>query len=244
MENKDSILNFVKERKSAHATQEGWGEDQEKKRRAAGRDNGSCASNCPSCNERKRKAAARWLQFEVSGGFKILNHLFGSTLLEKSRPTTSSLKRTNTSKRARVDNSIRNPTNPAIPPYLERWGPLLQISGNYYLELVCEFYANMFHKTDKDLSTIISTAKSVRIILDKERLTSLLGIRDKGNTITTDSKRKSMMRTRIGIMRRLAIALRSARVRRRPGKRTLSSILLSSIAAMLGTKFKRYGYPH
>ncbi|KAI5653129.1 hypothetical protein M9H77_30316 [Catharanthus roseus] len=45
-------------------------------------------------------------------------------------------------------------------PY-RRWA-LLNISGNCYTKLVKEFYVNMFHKMDKDLSTIISTVKAVR----------------------------------------------------------------------------------
>ncbi|KAI5681567.1 hypothetical protein M9H77_02795 [Catharanthus roseus] len=37
----------------------------------------------------------------------------------------------------------------------------------------------MVHKTDKDLQTIISTVKRARIILTRERFSSLLGIRDR-----------------------------------------------------------------
>lgn len=72
------------------------------------------------------------------------------------------------------------------------WKPFLHISGVYYSDLVREFYANMFHKTDKDLSTIISIVKGVRIILDRERLASILGIMDEGSTIIVDSNKKSI----------------------------------------------------
>lgn len=50
----------------------------------------------------------------------------------------------------------------------------------------------MFHKTYKELSTIISVVKGVRINLDKARLASILGIRDGGNTVKVDSNRKSV----------------------------------------------------
>lgn len=49
----------------------------------------------------------------------------------------------------------------------------------------------MFHKTNKDLFTIISTVKGVRI-LDRERLASILGIRDEETTVTVDSNDKSI----------------------------------------------------
>ncbi|KAI5667374.1 hypothetical protein M9H77_17227 [Catharanthus roseus] len=48
------------------------------------------------------------------------------------------------------------------------WVPLQHIYGNYYPELVREFYANMTNKTNKDLQTIISTVKRVRIVHDRE----------------------------------------------------------------------------
>lgn len=50
----------------------------------------------------------------------------------------------------------------------------------------------MLHKTDKDLSTIISTVKGVRILLDRELLASILGIADAGNTISIDSNKKTI----------------------------------------------------
>lgn len=43
-----------------------------------------------------------------------------------------------------------------------------------------------------DLSTIISIVNEIRIILDRERLVSILGIRDEGNTVTIDSNNKSI----------------------------------------------------
>lgn len=45
---------------------------------------------------------------------------------------------------------------------------------------------------DKDLFTIISTVKGVRIVLDRERVGSILGITDKGNTITIESNKKTI----------------------------------------------------
>ncbi|KAI5675900.1 hypothetical protein M9H77_06850 [Catharanthus roseus] len=62
----------------------------------------------------------------------------------------------------------------------------------YYPELVHEFYANIFHNGDKDLSTIISTVKEVRIVSYRERLASIMGITDAGNTITVDSNEKTI----------------------------------------------------
>ncbi|KAI5676254.1 hypothetical protein M9H77_07204 [Catharanthus roseus] len=47
-----------------------------------------------------------------------------------------------------------------------------------------EFYANMTYKTNKDLQTIISTIKGVRIILDRKRLASILGIPGTKNLLT------------------------------------------------------------
>ncbi|KAI5653515.1 hypothetical protein M9H77_30702 [Catharanthus roseus] len=39
------------------------------------------------------------------------------------------------------------------------WIPLLSLYGDYYPDLVREFYTNMLHKTDKDLPTIIFMSK-------------------------------------------------------------------------------------
>ncbi|KAI5653432.1 hypothetical protein M9H77_30619 [Catharanthus roseus] len=76
MENKDSILNLVQGCcKEPH--KKGEGEDQEKKRRAARGDSGSCASSCPSCNERKRKVAARRPQFKAANLRSSNEKLFG-----------------------------------------------------------------------------------------------------------------------------------------------------------------------
>ncbi|KAI5652344.1 hypothetical protein M9H77_29531 [Catharanthus roseus] len=72
------------------------------------------------------------------------------------------------------------------------WVPLLCFFGNFYLDLVCEFYASMLHKTEKDLKTIISTIKGVRIILTREHLASVLGISDEENLVTVDSKKKAI----------------------------------------------------
>ncbi|KAI5662205.1 hypothetical protein M9H77_21528 [Catharanthus roseus] len=70
--------------------------------------------------------------------------------------------------------------------------PDLDISGgyDYYPYLVREFYTNMNHKTNKYLQTIISTVKGVMIILDRERLASILEIPDNGNSVIVDSNRK------------------------------------------------------
>ncbi|KAI5681711.1 hypothetical protein M9H77_02939 [Catharanthus roseus] len=78
--------------------------------------------------------------------------------------------------------------------FLEGWVrfPLLRPSGDYYLDLVQEFYANMLHKMDKDLPTIISHIKGVRIVLERDRLASILGILENGNTVTMDSNRRAV----------------------------------------------------
>ncbi|KAI5652315.1 hypothetical protein M9H77_29502 [Catharanthus roseus] len=67
---------------------------------------------------------------------------------------------------------------------------LLYLSSDYYPNLVQEFYANMTHKTNKDLQTTVSTVKGVRIILDRERLETILAIQESGNLVTVDSNRK------------------------------------------------------
>ncbi|KAI5672621.1 hypothetical protein M9H77_12985 [Catharanthus roseus] len=62
-----------KERKSAHEEPQKKGEGKIKKKIGElwGETAAAEQSSCPSCNERKRKAAARRPQFEaVSGGFK------------------------------------------------------------------------------------------------------------------------------------------------------------------------------
>ncbi|KAI5681227.1 hypothetical protein M9H77_02454 [Catharanthus roseus] len=68
----------------------------------------------------------------------------------------------------------------------------LYLSWLYYPDLVLEFYANILHKMDKDLPTIISHVKGVRIVLERDRLASILGILDNGNTITVDSNRRAI----------------------------------------------------
>ncbi|KAI5675964.1 hypothetical protein M9H77_06914 [Catharanthus roseus] len=50
----------------------------------------------------------------------------------------------------------------------------------------------MTHKTNKDLRTIISTVKGVRIILNREHLASILGILDDGNSVTVNSNKKTI----------------------------------------------------
>ncbi|KAI5671476.1 hypothetical protein M9H77_11840 [Catharanthus roseus] len=50
----------------------------------------------------------------------------------------------------------------------------------------------MTHKTNEDLQTIISIVKRVRLILDRERLATILWIPDTGNSITIDSNRKTI----------------------------------------------------
>lgn len=50
------------------------------------------------------------------------------------------------------------------------WESVLHLSGDYCANFVREFYANMLHKNDKDLQTIITMVKGVRIILDRERV--------------------------------------------------------------------------
>lgn len=70
------------------------------------------------------------------------------------------------------------------------WEPFLYISKNYYPEFAREFYANMLHITDKDLFTILSTVKGVRIVLDRKSLASILGFRHERNNVTVDSNKK------------------------------------------------------
>ncbi|KAI5681011.1 hypothetical protein M9H77_02238 [Catharanthus roseus] len=72
------------------------------------------------------------------------------------------------------------------------WVPLLRLSGDYYPDLVREFYTNMLHKMDKDLPTIISQGKGVRIIVERDRVASILGIPDNRNTVTVDQNRRSI----------------------------------------------------
>ncbi|KAI5675898.1 hypothetical protein M9H77_06848 [Catharanthus roseus] len=50
----------------------------------------------------------------------------------------------------------------------------------------------MTHITNTDLQTLVSTIKTVRIILDKERQVTILGIPDNGNSVTVDSNRKTI----------------------------------------------------
>ncbi|KAI5681686.1 hypothetical protein M9H77_02914 [Catharanthus roseus] len=70
------------------------------------------------------------------------------------------------------------------------WVPFIRILDDYYPDLVQEFYANITHKTNKDLQNIISTVKRVRIILDRECLATILWILDAGNSVIVDSNRK------------------------------------------------------
>ncbi|KAI5671431.1 hypothetical protein M9H77_11795 [Catharanthus roseus] len=48
----------------------------------------------------------------------------------------------------------------------------------------------MLHKRDKELPTIISHVQGVRIVLERDRLVSILGIPNNRNTITMDSNRR------------------------------------------------------
>ncbi|KAI5677231.1 hypothetical protein M9H77_08181 [Catharanthus roseus] len=87
------------------------------------------------------------------------------------------------------------------------WVPLICISGEHYPDLVQEFHANMTQKTDKDLQTIISIVKVVRIVLDRECLAFILGILDNENTVIMDSIKKPLTRTRTRILMRLVAVL-------------------------------------
>ncbi|KAI5653321.1 hypothetical protein M9H77_30508 [Catharanthus roseus] len=73
------------------------------------------------------------------------------------------------------------------------WVLLIRLSGHYYPNLVPEFYANMTHKTNKECQTIVLTIKGLRIILDRERLVTVLGIPDNENQIIVDSNRKTII---------------------------------------------------
>ncbi|KAI5667111.1 hypothetical protein M9H77_16964 [Catharanthus roseus] len=55
----------------------GEGKFKKKKRSAAGGDSNNCVSSCPSFNERKRRATARWPQFEVANLRSSNEKLFG-----------------------------------------------------------------------------------------------------------------------------------------------------------------------
>lgn len=62
----------------------------------------------------------------------------------------------------------------------------------FYPDHLRKLYVNIFHTTDKELSTIISSVNGVTIILDRAHLGSTLGIRDEGSTVTLESNRKSV----------------------------------------------------
>lgn len=70
------------------------------------------------------------------------------------------------------------------------WENLLTLCNEYYSNLVCEFYANMLHKHDKKLPTIISSVKRVRITFSRDSIANLLGFRDEGNPMTVDTNLK------------------------------------------------------
>lgn len=61
------------------------------------------------------------------------------------------------------------------------WGPILQLSGDYYPELVIEFYANIENKEEKYESTINSMVKGVEIQVTNDVIVELLGVRDDGH---------------------------------------------------------------
>ncbi|KAI5663397.1 hypothetical protein M9H77_22720 [Catharanthus roseus] len=108
--------------------------------------------------------------------------------LGKQEPTVNRRSRRKTSTRSKA---YRERLSSTYHMRLE-YAPFMHVSGNYYPELVSEFYENMFYKMDKHLSTIISTVKGVRILFDKEHLAFIMGIRDKGITVTIDSNKKSI----------------------------------------------------
>lgn len=72
------------------------------------------------------------------------------------------------------------------------WEPLFHLLGDYYPELVCDFYATLLHKIYKNFQIIISTAKRVRSVLDRVCLVTILGIRDEGHMVNVDSNRKTI----------------------------------------------------
>lgn len=70
------------------------------------------------------------------------------------------------------------------------WEKLLTLRDEFYLDLVRELYANMLHKYDKHLLTIIFFVKGVHITLTRESLARLLGIQDKDDMLTVDINQK------------------------------------------------------
>ncbi|KAI5653482.1 hypothetical protein M9H77_30669 [Catharanthus roseus] len=82
---------------------------------------------------------------------------------------------------------------------------------DYYPDLVREFYANMTHKTNKDLQTIISIVNGVRIILDRESPdTPFLGSQKPGVRSPWIQTEKQWTRTRTGISIWLVAIFRSS----------------------------------
>lgn len=73
-----------------------------------------------------------------------------------------------------------------LPTFLDHMGrePILHLSGDYYPDLVKEFYANMKHKTNRTFPTVIPSIKGVRIVLDREHLSHILGIWDEEEPVT------------------------------------------------------------
>ncbi|KAI5676992.1 hypothetical protein M9H77_07942 [Catharanthus roseus] len=110
------------------------------------------------------------------------------------------------------------------------WMPLLYLSGDHYPDLVPEFYATMLHKTDKNIQTIISTVKGVRMVFDRARLVIILGIRDEGNTIIVDFNRKTIQE--------------DPNWKNLSGTRVLSLLTHLITVDMLGMRGIKCGYPH
>lgn len=63
------------------------------------------------------------------------------------------------------------------------WENLLSLRGEYYPDLLREFYANMLRKHNKHLHAIISSVKGIHIALTRESLANRLGLRDASTLI-------------------------------------------------------------
>ncbi|KAI5667974.1 hypothetical protein M9H77_17827 [Catharanthus roseus] len=109
--------------------------------------------------------------------------------MEPIKSTASSSK----SKRARVDDSTPDPTNSAIPHYPERLSAAAWkwISDREHLKLIIEKSFDSLVMEHLGLATLFGV-KGVRMVLDKECLSSIIGIPDAENTITVNSNKKTI----------------------------------------------------
>ena len=66
------------------------------------------------------------------------------------------------------------------------WDQMITLRGDYYPDLVKEFYANMENKGDADYTSLTTTIRGHTIVVTSSSLANLLGLPNDGSELLND----------------------------------------------------------